>query len=85
MDCFTPGTHGSTFGGNPLGTKVAITALQVLQDEGMIENSMEMGEQLRTELRRALDVATLPIVRGKGLLCAIGVNQGDWFHCDRRH
>ena len=45
-----PGQHGSTYGGNPLGSAVAMEALDVLLDEGMIENAAVMGERLRTEL-----------------------------------
>ncbi|CAF4277212.1 unnamed protein product, partial [Rotaria magnacalcarata] len=52
MSVFTPGTHGSTFGGNPLGARIAITSLKVLIEEGMIENAAKMGELLRKELNR---------------------------------
>src|SRR6187399_1144021 len=60
-----PGDHGSTFGGNPLACKVAITALQVLQDENMAENAITMGELLRKELN-ALSSEHISIIRGKG-------------------
>ncbi|XP_054271969.1 ornithine aminotransferase, mitochondrial [Macrosteles quadrilineatus] len=74
MLCIQPGEHGSTYGGNPLGCKVAITALQVLQDESLADNSERLGQLLRTEL------ATLPtdrvsVVRGKGLLNAIVIDK----------
>lgn len=42
-----PGEHGSTFGGNPIHSAVAITALQVIRDEGLVENSFEQGQNLR--------------------------------------
>ena len=45
------GEHGSTFGGNPLACKVAISALTVLQEEGMIENAEAMGQIFREKLR----------------------------------
>jgi len=70
MNVFTPGTHGSTFGGNPLGAQIAITALKVLIEEGMIENAARMGELLRNELNR-LPKDIVKTVRGKGLLQAI--------------
>ncbi|CAF2580581.1 unnamed protein product [Rotaria sp. Silwood2] len=73
MSVFTPGTHGSTFGGNPLGARIAITALKVLMEEGMIENAAEMGELLRKELNR-LPKDRVRIVRGKGLLNAIVID-----------
>ncbi|XP_030369377.1 ornithine aminotransferase, mitochondrial [Scaptodrosophila lebanonensis] len=73
MLCIKPGEHGSTYGGNPLGCKVAMAALEVLQEEKLAENAFKMGELLRSEL------ATLPkdvvsTVRGKGLLNAIVIS-----------
>ncbi|UJR09011.1 hypothetical protein I4U23_013260 [Adineta vaga] len=73
MKVFTPGTHGSTFGGNPLGARTAIAALKVLMEEGMVENAAQMGEFLRQELNR-LPKDIVKIVRGKGLLNAIVIN-----------
>ena len=65
-----PGEHGSTYGGNPLACKVAMTALQVLKDEQMAENAAVLGELLRNELRK-LQSPYISLVRGKGLLNAI--------------
>jgi len=65
-----PGQHGSTYGGNPLACKVAMTALQVLRDEQMAENAAVMGTLLRTELNN-LQSRHIALVRGKGLLNAI--------------
>lgn len=65
-----PGEHGSTFGGNPLASKVAITSLQVLKDEKMTENAAAMGKLLRAELEK-ISSPHIAIVRGKGLLNAI--------------
>ena len=65
-----PGEHGSTYGGNPLACKVAITALQVLKDEKMAENAAEQGAYLRQQLE-ALNHPGIATVRGKGLLNAI--------------
>lgn len=66
------GEHGSTYGGNPLACKVAMTALQVLKDEKMPDNAEEMGKLLRSELGK-LQSPHISIVRGKGLLNAIVV------------
>jgi len=68
-----PGEHGSTYGGNPLGTKVAIEALKVLEEENLAEKSEKLGEILRTELSK-LPKDVVSIVRGKGLLNAIVIN-----------
>jgi len=65
-----PGEHGSTYGGNPLACKIAITALQVLNDEKMAENAQTMGELLRNELKK-LESPFIKIIRGKGLLNAV--------------
>jgi ornithine--oxo-acid transaminase len=71
-----PGDHGSTYGGNPLACKVAITALQVLKDEHMAENSRVQGVYFRKELL-ALGHEHISIVRGKGLFNAIVINHPD--------
>ena len=68
-----PGEHGSTYGGNALACKVAITSLQVLKDEKMTENALEMGKLLRTELEKINSVHVAK-VRGKGLLNAIVID-----------
>jgi ornithine--oxo-acid transaminase len=70
MMTIKPGEHGSTYGGNPLACAVAITALQVLQDENMAANAAAMGNLLRTELEK-LNSPFISIVRGMGLLNAI--------------
>jgi ornithine--oxo-acid transaminase len=76
MLCIKPGEHGSTFGGNPLACKVAISALTVLQEEGMIENAQEMGEVVRSRLS-AIDSTRVELVRGRGLLNAAVIKPQD--------
>ena len=73
MMVIKPGEHGSTYGGNPLASKVAITSLQVLKDEQMAENATAMGELLREELIK-INSLHVAMVRGKGLLNAIVVD-----------
>ncbi|MGZ3882592.1 MAG: ornithine--oxo-acid transaminase, partial [Bacteroidia bacterium] len=63
MLCIKPGQHGSTYGGNPLGCKVAITALNVLIKEKLAENSEKLGELLRTELH-AIQSDIITTIRG---------------------
>ncbi len=65
-----PGEHGSTFGGNPLACKVAVTALEVLRDEKLAENAERLGKLFRDELRK-IDSEMVELVRGKGLLNAV--------------
>jgi ornithine--oxo-acid transaminase len=84
MMVIKPGEHGSTYGGNPLASKVAITSLQVLKDEHMAENATEMGKLLREELIK-IDSLHIAMVRGKGLLNAIVIdhrnNDAAWELC----
>jgi ornithine--oxo-acid transaminase len=65
-----PGQHGSTFGGNPLACRMAITALEVLRDEDLAENARHMGERLRKGLR-SIPSDKIMSVRGRGLLNAV--------------
>lgn len=73
MDVIEPGTHGSTYGGNPLAAKVAIAALTVLEEEKLAENAEKMGRILRQGLAQ-LDKDIVISHRGKGLLNAIVIN-----------
>jgi ornithine--oxo-acid transaminase len=75
MKVIKPGQHGSTFGGNPLAAAVAIAALKVIKDEALAENADKLGELFRNELQKFIDTQTLiKLVRGKGLLNAIVIN-----------
>ncbi|MEQ9216952.1 MAG: ornithine--oxo-acid transaminase [Cyclobacteriaceae bacterium] len=75
MEVITPGTHGSTYGGNPLGTKVTMTALQVMKDEKLTENAATLGEIFRERMNLFVQKSDLVrLVRGKGLLNAIVIN-----------
>lgn len=75
MMVIKPGQHGSTFGGNPIGAKVAIAALQVVTDENLIQNARILGNIFRNEMQRLVDASELIVkVRGKGLLNAIVIN-----------
>jgi ornithine--oxo-acid transaminase len=66
MDVFTPGSHGSTFGGNPLAAAVGLEALHVIRDEGLVERSARLGAHMMARLR-ALAHPALTQVRGRGL------------------
>jgi ornithine--oxo-acid transaminase len=65
-----PGQHGSTFGGNPLASRVAIAALEVIRDENLAENAQGLGQLFREEMKK-IDSDMIELVRGKGLLNAI--------------
>lgn len=78
------GEHGSTYGGNPLACKVAIAALQVLQEENMAQNAAELGDYFREQIK-ALNSPFIKMVRGKGLLNAIIIehsnSEASWDLC----
>lgn len=71
MMVIKPGEHGSTYGGNPLGMKVALTALEVVLEENLAQNAERMGQLFREELTQRLPKDVAICVRGKGLLNAI--------------
>ncbi len=74
MMCIKPGEHGSTYGGNPMACKVAMTALEVVRDENLAENADKLGKLFREELRK-IDSDLITLVRGKGLLNAIVIKE----------
>lgn len=74
LDVFTPGSHGSTFGGNPLACAVSIAALDVIIDEKLPEHSNELGEYFKSELQK-INHPAIKEVRGRGLF--IGVELHD--------
>ncbi len=72
---FTPGSHGSTFGGNPLVTAAAVAAMRTISEEGFLERVIEMGNYLRDRLREV--GARYPFVtevRGIGLMIGVGLS-----------
>ncbi|GMF20969.1 unnamed protein product [Phytophthora lilii] len=69
-----PGQHGSTYGGNPLGCKVAMAAMQVIQEENLVENAFKLGNKFRCEMQN-FKSSVLKGVRGRGLLNAIIINE----------
>jgi ornithine--oxo-acid transaminase len=70
LGLFKPGQHGSTFGGNPLGAAVARAALQVIEDENLIENSAELGEYFMEQLAE-IPSRHVKEVRGRGLMIGV--------------
>lgn len=78
MSVITPGTHGSTFGGNPLGAAVALTALEVIKDEKLALNARKLGELFRSRIGKFVEKSDLvKLIRGKGLLNAIVINDSE--------
>lgn len=86
MMTIKPGEHGSTYGGNPLACKVAMSALQVIKDENLVDNAYYLGKYFRKELEK-INHPLIKQVRGKGLLNAIVLDTEDeelgWNFCLR--
>ncbi len=74
MKVFNPGSHGSTFGGNPLGVAAATKALEVIQDEDFVKNSLEMGRYFRKGLNE-IDNPVIKDVRGRGLFIGVELTE----------
>jgi ornithine--oxo-acid transaminase len=72
MEVFTPGSHGSTFGGNPLAAAVGLVALRVIEEEGLVERARDLGAHMMKRLQ-AINSPAIRAVRGKGLLAGIDI------------
>ncbi|AIG02085.1 acetylornithine aminotransferase [Pseudomonas fluorescens] len=69
---FTPGSHGSTFGGNPLACRVGCTVLDIIEEQGLLENAARQGERLLARLRVELsEHPQVLTIRGRGLMIGI--------------
>ena len=76
MNHFNAGSHGSTFGGNPLATRVASKALKLLYEDNLIENSASLGEYFKSKLK-SIDNKIIKDVRGKGLWIGMELNKSE--------
>ena len=75
-ELFTPGSHGSTFGGNPLACRVACTVLDIIEEQQLRENARIQGERLLERLRAELaDHPNVLAIRGQGLMIGIELKQ----------
>ena len=81
LDVFTPGSHGSTFGGNPLACAVSIAALDVIIDENLPEHSNELGEYFKSELQK-INHPAIKEVRGRGLFIGVELNESARPYCE---
>ena len=81
LDVFTPGSHGSTFGGNPLACAVSIAALDVIIDENLPEHSNELGEYFKTELQK-INHPAIKEVRGRGLFIGMELHKSARPFCE---
>ncbi|MHC8316033.1 acetylornithine/succinylornithine family transaminase [Pseudomonas sp. LB3P31] len=75
-DLFTPGSHGSTFGGNPLACRVGCTVLEIIEEQALLQNAARQGDRLLARLRAELaDNPNVLAIRGQGLMIGIELKQ----------
>ncbi|GAF66754.1 ornithine--oxo-acid transaminase [Bacillus sp. TS-2] len=82
LGVFEPGSHGSTFGGNPLACAVALAALEVIAEEELITKSLELGQYLKGELMK-LNSPFIREVRGKGLFIGVELSVPARPYCEQ--
>ncbi len=69
---FQPGNHGTTFGGNPLAMRAGVETIRIMEEDGLLENAVKVGEHLRSALQRELGgLKGLKEIRGKGLMLGV--------------
>ncbi|HSJ38831.1 MAG TPA: ornithine--oxo-acid transaminase [Planococcus sp. (in: firmicutes)] len=81
LSVFNPGSHGSTFGGNPLACAVSIASIKVLQDEKLAERSQELGEYFMGQLKE-ISHPSIKEVRGRGLFIGMELNEAARPYCE---
>ncbi|WP_144450143.1 ornithine--oxo-acid transaminase [Halalkalibacter nanhaiisediminis] len=82
LSVFDPGSHGSTFGGNPLACATSIAALEVIEEEGLVERSNQLGQYAMGELKKIVHPAVKEI-RGRGLFIGIELHVAARPYCER--
>lgn len=82
LGVFNPGSHGSTFGGNPLACAVSIAALDVIEDERLAERSLELGTYFMEQLQQ-IEHRDIKEVRGKGLFIGVELHTPARPYCER--
>lgn len=81
LGVFEPGSHGSTFGGNPLSCAVSLAALQVIEDDNLVERSLKMGQYLMEQLK-TISNPKIKEVRGKGLFIGVELTEPARPYCE---
>ncbi|MDR7071952.1 ornithine--oxo-acid transaminase [Fictibacillus barbaricus] len=82
LGVFNPGSHGSTFGGNPLACAVSVASVDVLVEENLVDRSLKLGEYFINELKKINNPA-IKEVRGKGLFIGVELNEPARSYCER--
>jgi len=75
-EVLTPGTHGSTFGGNPLACQAAVTTIDIIESENLLDNASTVGDFLKTQLQQKIGTDRKVVsIRGKGMMLAVELNE----------
>ncbi|MBB5174231.1 ornithine--oxo-acid transaminase [Texcoconibacillus texcoconensis] len=82
LGVFDPGSHGSTFGGNPLASATAVAALEVIEDEKLVDRSIRLGDYFKAELGK-IDHPKVREVRGKGLFIGVELTEPARAYCEQ--
>lgn len=82
LSVFNPGSHGSTFGGNPLACAVSVASLDVIEEEKLSERSLELGEYLLNKLK-SIDNSAIKEIRGRGLFIGVELHEPARPYCQR--
>ena len=82
LGVFNPGSHGSTFGGNPLACAVSIAALEVLEDEKLAERSLELGKYFHDQLKE-INNPIIKEIRGRGLFIGVELTEAARPYCEQ--
>ncbi|WP_429874145.1 ornithine--oxo-acid transaminase [Fictibacillus sp. NRS-1165] len=82
LGVFNPGSHGSTFGGNPLASAVSVASLEVIEEENLVERSFQLGELFLRELK-SIDNPIITEVRGRGLFIGVELSEAARPYCEK--
>jgi ornithine--oxo-acid transaminase len=82
LGVFNPGSHGSTFGGNPMACAVSVASLEVLEDEELAERSLKLGEYFMNKLKE-IDNPKIKEVRGRGLFIGVELTEPARSYCEK--
>ncbi|SDI41518.1 ornithine--oxo-acid transaminase [Alteribacillus bidgolensis] len=82
LSVFNPGSHGSTFGGNPLGAAVSVAALDVLEEENLVERSQKLGNYFKARISD-IDNPKIKEIRGKGLFIGVELTEAARPYCEK--
>jgi ornithine--oxo-acid transaminase len=82
LSVFDPGSHGSTFGGNPLACACAIAALEVVEEENLVQRSLELGEYFLENLQKIKN-PVIKEIRGRGLFIGVELTTNARPYCEK--